>query len=957
MDAYVRYVLLSDAIDAQSLFNEIQGLENAGYNALAKTPEERQLAALSKQLTLIGKLLDFSLTPEEWKEYAAKKALPVERNGGPLESQVEGFRSQLSSFEAFYSAAQARDQAMTENLLKAMERHSASSAVLVTGGFHSHGMDQLLTRSGVATVSFTPKITQVETKKGSAYLSVFTQEKTPLEKLFQGEKLFLTKKVYEEAVQKGLIPAGAAAIIKKEERTLQEVEESYKKLEGPGHIVGSSQEGNIVRLSVHLPGEEIENTVEFSGDEIVDMRSSTGYAKTLRAIALAPALVLAGSSLAFAGWVIGEGAQTAQEAMATAGLARLADLVGSVGGLDVIVSLGFAGAVGISILDNILKSSRKTDRLAAGLKHQIKRIRHQIERIREGLRLRHDLPNGVRKKVKKFLSEAARALRGEKTEHTPEEYIRMAREEMLEREPRSLESKEKKGRAPKETWVSRTAKGIRRAMTHMNSPSPESVAQAFLDLDRIAHELRSIVEEAKKEKDFKGLSQAQRWLEIVIARQKQAIKMLDDKHQEIQQDYSNSKEEYEYFIKNPTHGDSKGILEIYKHRFTSFQQAFISLQKANTLRGILNIEISQKIVEVGQKIKSIDETLNSRDLWAEYPTEQVRIWSKPTTTVLLTLGVFFLMGALSDVFAQGLGAGNNGARAGIRFLFNPALPLLGIFILSKAGAFSARPSQAPEEPETNTGSSARKTAALVAEMVAQKGAYTGNIATRLKREFPPAHSLGLNELGVDAKGLEFLRDLKEQADREPGFEKAFSEALSQTYQNVQPPTIPQALSILNSVMTGSQAPADLSAAPVLMQFVTKDNIADVPALLIKHEEMNKIIQAAGGKSLQLVLIAGESGLPLNGIKNNVKVVSDPAFVQNGFLDVEGFDQWFNDSWKSGSLLLGPLPEGLEFDRDIVRQWTADSEVKRALKLLLSPIERPLPLNQIMDLAVLIARYA
>ena len=65
-------------------------------------------------------------------------------------------------------------------------------AVLVTGGFHSAGIEQRLKKAGVATIAFAPKITHVDSNNGSAYLSVFTREKAPLEKLFQGEKLFVS---------------------------------------------------------------------------------------------------------------------------------------------------------------------------------------------------------------------------------------------------------------------------------------------------------------------------------------------------------------------------------------------------------------------------------------------------------------------------------------------------------------------------------------------------------------------------------------------------------------------------------------------------------------------------------------------------------------------------------------------------------------------------------------------
>jgi serine/threonine protein kinase len=156
-------------------------LEKAAYDALAATPEEKALAAQSRQAWLTSKLVDFSLTPPEWLEYKS----------------VNGHNTDLASFESFYREAESRDTAMAQNLLSFLnnqprsDSHLTPIALLVTGGFHAKGMADLLTKSGATVISYVPKIEKIDANQGSAYLSVFTQEKTPLEKLFEGQKLFL----------------------------------------------------------------------------------------------------------------------------------------------------------------------------------------------------------------------------------------------------------------------------------------------------------------------------------------------------------------------------------------------------------------------------------------------------------------------------------------------------------------------------------------------------------------------------------------------------------------------------------------------------------------------------------------------------------------------------------------------------------------------------------------------
>ncbi|OVE76725.1 hypothetical protein BVX98_04935 [bacterium F11] len=204
MDRYIQYVLLSENIDPKKLIKESKKREEAIYTSLIKTEKESRLIQESRQQYLVGKLLDFALTSEEWKEYKIKL-------GGPL----GGRERNIEVFESFYHHAEARDKAISNNLFAAMKTHSAEVAVLITGGFHAKGIRKQLRNlppsslspQSVGIVTFVPKITKVTTEAGSAYLGVFTQEKTPLEKLFEGDSLFLSQN-WEPGIRmvRGLTP-------------------------------------------------------------------------------------------------------------------------------------------------------------------------------------------------------------------------------------------------------------------------------------------------------------------------------------------------------------------------------------------------------------------------------------------------------------------------------------------------------------------------------------------------------------------------------------------------------------------------------------------------------------------------------------------------------------------------------------------------------------------------------
>jgi len=80
---------------------------------------------------------------------------------------------------------------MTANLFKALfsagRRNPAPGSRSSSPAFPLPGMLPLLRDRGATVVQFTPKVTQVNTAAGSAYLSIFTQEKSPLETLFRGQ--------------------------------------------------------------------------------------------------------------------------------------------------------------------------------------------------------------------------------------------------------------------------------------------------------------------------------------------------------------------------------------------------------------------------------------------------------------------------------------------------------------------------------------------------------------------------------------------------------------------------------------------------------------------------------------------------------------------------------------------------------------------------------------------------
>ena len=101
--------------------------------------------------------------------------------------------------------------------------------------------------------SYVPKIEKVDTDRGSAYLSVFTQEKTPLDRLFQGQQLYLANEPIKPADVQLALP-GLIAVADNAE-TFGSVRKSFLSLVPPAltarfkKIVEKSSE-RVTRLRV-----------------------------------------------------------------------------------------------------------------------------------------------------------------------------------------------------------------------------------------------------------------------------------------------------------------------------------------------------------------------------------------------------------------------------------------------------------------------------------------------------------------------------------------------------------------------------------------------------------------------------------------------------------------------------------------------------------------------------------
>jgi hypothetical protein len=104
---------------------------------------------LQKHLELLTKLLLLRLQPEEYKLYL--KSRHLNPKGPPI------FQSTVEAAEVYYEAAEARSYAMAKNLLDKM-KHRPGITALITGGFHTEEIAEVLKQHKLPVVVITPDV-------------------------------------------------------------------------------------------------------------------------------------------------------------------------------------------------------------------------------------------------------------------------------------------------------------------------------------------------------------------------------------------------------------------------------------------------------------------------------------------------------------------------------------------------------------------------------------------------------------------------------------------------------------------------------------------------------------------------------------------------------------------------------------------------------------------------------
>jgi hypothetical protein len=174
------------------LNEEMAALEHRVRQALYSQKPEQALDRLLGKIETIEKMLNISDSPEEMQEYFAARqaytsqamARELRALGGELaEGQVVELDRYVSAAEGFYRTAEARSTVLVKNLIPRMELLGQDIAVLVSGGYHTPGIQKALEATGCTYVTIQPRLKYDDLV--NPYFQLLQNRKLPIQKLIE----------------------------------------------------------------------------------------------------------------------------------------------------------------------------------------------------------------------------------------------------------------------------------------------------------------------------------------------------------------------------------------------------------------------------------------------------------------------------------------------------------------------------------------------------------------------------------------------------------------------------------------------------------------------------------------------------------------------------------------------------------------------------------------------------
>ncbi|MFH1877371.1 MAG: HEAT repeat domain-containing protein, partial [Candidatus Omnitrophota bacterium] len=201
-------------INIAFLDRELRTLEEEVIEQLFSGDNERELYARVKTVFLLTYLLKIRATGED-VEYLRANIAKIKTDRPETRAVLQSARQALR----FYDVAEQRNKVMLSNTVKAMRREGRRAAALISGGYHTTGLTQLMKDKGLSYLVLAPSCPEDVSRP---YVAVLTKKTGPYTRLVTKGAYHLAMSAYfdggnlDELEEMSAFAAGQAVLEKKE---------------------------------------------------------------------------------------------------------------------------------------------------------------------------------------------------------------------------------------------------------------------------------------------------------------------------------------------------------------------------------------------------------------------------------------------------------------------------------------------------------------------------------------------------------------------------------------------------------------------------------------------------------------------------------------------------------------------------------------------------------------------
>ncbi|MBI4218342.1 MAG: hypothetical protein HY610_04420, partial [Elusimicrobia bacterium] len=202
---YVEYVAAVEDIQHHGLFEELSNLQAETWKSSfdSQNSFSSTIYAIVSDYTLAKKGIDFTLTPEDWKQYISREDqisfLNARIRAVSRQAGIEGLLVQepdqkiLSNVRNFNQLSYTRNEIFLRKITQRMQEKGKKVAIVVAGGYHTPGLETLFKANNMSYITVRPQLDLTDIKEGHHPLDSFIREPIPLERLFVPEKISINK--------------------------------------------------------------------------------------------------------------------------------------------------------------------------------------------------------------------------------------------------------------------------------------------------------------------------------------------------------------------------------------------------------------------------------------------------------------------------------------------------------------------------------------------------------------------------------------------------------------------------------------------------------------------------------------------------------------------------------------------------------------------------------------------